>query len=75
MNDKRNLIITGTITYAIKGRDLLRRKGISANIERINSTTGNTGCGYGVSVSGNIDKAVELFKKGGVKILEVTRAE
>jgi len=71
---KRYIIATGTITYAIKGRDLLRKKGYKANIERI---TGNTtlGCGYAIIFSGNIIEAEQTLKKNGIKILEISEKQ
>lgn len=64
-------IYTGTITYAIKGRDLLRRKGYKARVERI-SAVGKSGCGYTIVVLGNIQEIEALLKKAGVKILEIS---
>ena len=68
---KRYLIQTGTVTYAIKGRDLLRRLGFKVKIER--KTTNNShGCGYAIVLEGNINQAQEILRENGVKILEIT---
>lgn len=68
----RNLYITtGTVTYAIKGRDLLRRQGYDVRIERKSTGLGSTGCGYNIVVRGNTAGAVEALKSAGVKILAV----
>lgn len=69
MHSKKYVIATGTVTYAIKGRDILRRNGFAAKIERKSS---NAGCGYTVVTSGNIDKARMLLENSGVKILSVS---
>ncbi len=68
---KRYLIQVGSVTYAIKGRDILRRKGFKVGIER---TTGENarGCGYAISLDGNKSEAVELLRGSGVKILDIT---
>lgn len=67
----RYTIITGTITYAIKGRDMLRRKGYNVKIERITSRK-NVGCGYSIILSGgDIKEAEKLLKNAGVKILDI----
>jgi hypothetical protein len=68
---KRYLIQTGTVTYAIKGRDLLRRKGFKVNIERKNSDK-SYGCGYAISLVGNLQEATQILQQNGVKILEIT---
>ena len=65
---KETIIATGTITYAIKGRDLLKRAGFSARIAR---DFGGSGCGYGISVSGDVNGAVELLRKAGIKLYEI----
>ena len=68
---KRYSIATGTVTYAMKARDLLRKKGYKAKIER---KTGENikGCGYVVIFEGDIDTAEMLLKKSGIKILDIT---
>lgn len=68
---KRYLIQTGTVTYAIKGRDLLRRKGIKANIERKNSHKAQ-GCGYAIALTGDIEEAQKILRENGVKMLDIT---
>lgn len=64
-------IITGTITYAIKGRDLLRKKGFKVKIERITSRAGNAGCGYSIVLEGELKDAEKILRNAGVKILEI----
>lgn len=65
-------ISTGTVTFALKGRDVLRRNGIDAQIERITSTQGGMGCGYTIVMSGNINQAENILRKAGVKILQIS---
>ena len=65
---KETIIATGTVTYAIKGRDLLKRAGFSARIAR---DFGGSGCGYGISVKGDAQKALELLRKAGIKVYEI----
>ena len=68
---QRYNISTGSITYAIKGRDYLRKNGIKANIERKTSSEEGSGCGYSIIVSGDIEKIEEILKKANVKILKI----
>ena len=68
---KKYQIATGTVTYAIKGRDLLRKSGYKASIER-KSGEKIHGCGYAIVIEGDIKNAVELLRNGGIKILETT---
>ncbi len=64
------IITTGTITYALKGRDLLRKNGIKARVERITSGKGSSGCGYAI-ISNDRDRAEEILRKGSIKIIEI----
>ena len=68
---KRHVIATGTVTYALKGRDILQKNGFSVKIERITADK-TLGCGYVLVVSGDISKAEILLKNNGVKILKIT---
>ena len=71
---KRYLIQVGTVTYAIKGRDLLRKKGFKVKIER--KTDERTyGCGYAISLMGDKSEAVKLLRDNGVKILDITELD
>lgn len=67
---KKYAVLTGTVTYAIKGRDLLRRHGFRAGIERVTSSK-NSGCGYSVVLEGELDSALALLEKADIKILGV----
>ena len=67
---KRYEIKTGTVTYAIKGRDLLRNNGFKVRIERI--TTGkNHGCGYAIILDGELKNAEKTLRENGVKVLDI----
>ena len=69
---ERYVVSTGTITYAIKGRDLLRTLGFKAYIERRQSVLGSKGCGYVIVFEGNFEKAKNELDKAQIKILGFT---
>ncbi len=69
----KHIIVTGTVTYAIRGRDILRNNGYKASVERNSSGLGRLGCGYGILVFGDITKAVQILKQNNVKIIEVNK--
>ena len=69
---KQYRISTGSITYAIKGRDLLRKHGFKVGIERSMPQTAVHGCGYSVILNGDIEKALELLRAASVKVLAVS---
>ena len=63
------MIVTPSVTNALKGRDALRRMGIPARIERKNRPGG---CGYGIVTGADIKKVESVLKNASVKILEIT---
>lgn len=71
---EKNLIIVGSVTYAMKSKEILFSNGIKSYIER-NKKTKEYGCGYGVHVVGNIDEAIFLLRKNGIKILAMLEKE
>ncbi len=68
---QRHIISVGSITYAIKGRDLLRKQGFKAYIERKTNAGGNVGCGYVIVAEGNRQKITNALMNSGVKIKEI----
>ncbi len=67
----RFYITTGSITYAIKGRDVLRNKGYKVWIERKSQGLSSGGCGYNIVLNGDISQAKRELNDAGVKILGV----
>ena len=68
---KRYIIATGTVTYAMKARDLLRKNGYTVKIERITGDK-TLGCGYVLVLTGDIKEAEKILNNGGIKILKIT---
>lgn len=60
-------IPTGTVTYAIKGRNVLRENGYNAEIRRITGDLQGVGCGYGVFTNADPETAKKIFRLNGVK--------
>lgn len=71
---KRYKVITGTITYAIKGRDVLRKNGFRGELIRTVNEAGNVGCGYGISTNCDKETIVDLFSQNGIKFLKIIEA-
>lgn len=66
---KKQLIQVSSITYAIKGRDILKSKGIRAYVERSPADMDRVGCGYSIFVKGDIEAAENILKNAGIKVL------
>lgn len=70
MKMEKYIFSTGTVTYAIKAKDLLRKKGIAAYVER-SMAKDRIGCGYGVVATSDRNTAEQILRQGGIKILDV----
>ena len=58
----------GSVTYAMKGRDLLQRNGYKAYLTRNPHPQEDEGCGYVIYVN-NIDKrCFDILKRNGIKV-------
>ncbi len=65
---KQERILVSSITYAIKGRDLLRSKGYKAYIERSKGQLEN-GCGYSIYVTHDTEGAKKVLEQHHIKML------
>ena len=65
---ENSLLSVGTITYAIKGRDILRESGIKASIARNTGSGSEMGCGYYIRFDGDREKAIEILRNAQIKI-------
>ncbi|MBQ3088825.1 MAG: DUF3343 domain-containing protein [Clostridia bacterium] len=72
---KRYFVITGTITYAIKCRDALRRHGYKAELKRTVNSGGNVGCGYGVIAVCSLDEIKEILFMYSIRYLQIKEVE
>lgn len=65
-----NKISVGSVTYAIKGRDVLRNNGFKVSIERKPSKN-LSGCGYALKFTGDPDRAKAILDRHGVKYKDI----
>ena len=65
----KDLILVASVTYAMKGREILTRNGIKAYIERTPKNLNINSCGYCLYVPFDIDRAEEILINSGVKVL------
>ncbi|MGN0479448.1 MAG: DUF3343 domain-containing protein [Hominenteromicrobium sp.] len=69
--EEKPVIVVSSVTYALKGRDLLFRKGIKAYVERLPRTR-ESGCGYGIYVPVRTGEAEQILREAGVKVFHRT---
>ncbi len=72
---KKALFILSSITYAMKGRDLLNSKGIKIEIKRVPKNKALSGCGYGFLVFDKAEKAAKILEKSQIKVLDIKKLE
>ena len=69
------MILVSSITYAMKGRDILFKRGIKAYVERTPRTSENIGCGYSIYVPSQTDEAEAILREYGFRILGRTERD
>jgi hypothetical protein len=62
------LILVGSITNAIKSRNILLQAGIRSEVERAPGSYRNGGCGYCVYVPDRPDQAEQILLRYGVRV-------
>ncbi|MBP1559421.1 MAG: DUF3343 domain-containing protein [Oscillospiraceae bacterium] len=69
------VLLVNSVTFAVKGQDLLKKHGIPSRIVRNADFKAVGGCGYGIMPFGDPQTARNILARGGVKVLGVTQAE
>lgn len=69
------LIMVTSITYAMKGRQILLDEGFHADLMRTPRNSSGKGCGYSIYVPTNTDSAEKVLIDAGIKVLGRTDGE
>lgn len=64
-----NIIMFPSVTFAMKGRNILMKNKINSNIIRTPMHLRNKSCGYSLYVGRNINDALEILRSNGITIL------
>ena len=67
--ESKNLIMLTSITYAMKAKDVLIKRGIRSDIVRTPKHTSPTGCGYSLYVPRRFNEAVAILNSSGIKVV------
>lgn len=65
---KESLIFTGSVTYAMKVKDILNKNGVAAVLKRIQNMSTEKGCSYGIYVIGDVEKAKQVLTSSGINV-------
>ncbi len=63
------LIMVSSVTYAMKGKQILNSFGIRSEIERTAKRDMKNGCGYSLYVPKDTDEAEKILKENHIKII------
>lgn len=69
------LIMVASVTYALKGKELLVKKGFKADLVRTPKHKNTGGCGYSIYVPKNTDEAEKILTMSGIKVIGRTDKE
>lgn len=61
----------GSVTNAMRGRDILTKNGLRAFVGRAEADVAN-GCGYTLTVTGDHQKAARLLETAGIRVRSVS---
>lgn len=70
----RNIINSGSITYALRGRDSLRAKGYNAYMFRKQGKSAE-GCGYSISTNCPRKEIERIFESENIKYISINTGE
>lgn len=67
-------IHVGSVTNAMRGKQLLAEQGIRSFLHRASHPTEGDGCGYSLLVTDHVQKAEQILRQRGVRVLRITDA-
>ena len=69
------IFVLSSVTYAMKGRDLLAESGIPSVLTRSAAIRKVRGCGYGLQVKSSLrERAEAILKKAGIALQGIVPA-
>lgn len=65
---ENNLIMFGSVTLAMKSRNLLLKNNIKSGLVRTPIHLNKKSCGYSLYVPGNFEKALRIIRSNGITV-------
>ena len=65
---ENNLIMFGSVTLAMKSRNLLLKNNIKSGLVRTPIHLNKKPCGYSLYVPGNFEKALKIIRSNGITV-------
>ena len=67
----QNILVLSSITYAYKAQKILEQAWIRSSVIRTPEGLSGKGCSYSLAVRGDLDRAAELLREHGIRILKI----
>lgn len=67
----RPVLLVNSVTFALKGHELLKMNGISSRIIRNTEFKAIGGCGYGLMIDSDPMVAQNILMRGGIKVIRI----
>lgn len=67
-------IHVGSVTNAMRGKQLLADQGIRAYLHRTSRPAEGDGCGYSLLLTDRIQQAEQILRQKGVRVIRITEA-
>lgn len=68
---KKLSVRVGSVTYALKAKQVLQQNGISASVRKTPSAKSNEGCGYAVVVERTPENVGAILQRAGIACKEM----
>ncbi len=68
---KRVIIKFSSVTYAFKAKEIIEQNGGKVSIRKNPNPEKGEGCGYSLTVYGNVDKYINLIKINKIKYIGI----
>lgn len=68
----RLIIKVGSVTYALKAKDILQNRGINCQIRKTSNPAKGEGCGYTVIVPNAVESVIGILRLSGIEIIETS---
>lgn len=65
---ENNLIMFGSVTLAMKSRNLLLKNNIKSGLVRTPIHLNKKSCGFSLYVPGNFEKALKIIRSNGITV-------
>lgn len=67
-------IHVGSVTSAMRGKQVLAEQGIRAYLHRASRPADGDGCGYSLLITDDVARAEQILRNKGVRVVRITDA-